>query len=98
MTSSDQKISEDAMKLIKVPRAFHDDHLSRSDDSEDAPATDPVRYTKAHVYLRADDPGIPDLLDDARHYADPSWSLDPAYFGLKRSAVATVKALEESAK
>jgi hypothetical protein len=78
--------------LIKVPAAFFRDHESR--DCE--PYCDPVRRSKAYVWLRPDDEGLDELLDDARHYADPTWVMEPHLFGLKRSAVATVKAIEEA--
>ena len=78
--------------LIRVPAAFYRDHDSR--DCE--PYCEPVKRSKQYVWLRRDDPGLEELLDDARHYADPTWVMEPAYFGLKRSAVATVKAIEEA--
>jgi hypothetical protein len=78
------------VSTVRVPAAFLDDHESR--DCE--PYCDPVKRSGRYVWLRLDDPGLEELLDDARHYADPTWALDPCYFGLKRSAVATVKAIE----
>jgi hypothetical protein len=75
---------------VRVPAAFFDDHESR--DCE--PYCEPVKRAGRYVWLSLDDPGLEELLDDARHYADPTWTLDPCYFGLKRSAVATVKAIE----
>jgi hypothetical protein len=76
--------------LVRVPAAFFDDHESR--DCE--PYCEPVKRAGRYVWLRLDDPGLEELLDDARHYADPTWTLDSCYFGLKRSAVATVNAIE----
>jgi hypothetical protein len=76
--------------LVRVPAAFFEDHESR--DCE--PYCEPVKKAGRHVWLRLDDPGLEELLSDARHYADPTWTLDSCYFGLKRSAVATVKAIE----
>jgi len=75
---------------VRVPAAFFEDHESR--DCE--PYCEPVKKSGCYVWLRLDDPGLEELLSDARHYADPAWTLDPCYFGLKRSAVATVKAIE----
>ena len=80
----------DEPSLVRVPAAFFNDHESR--DCE--PYCEPVKRSSRFVWLKLDDPGLEELLDDARHYADPTWTLDPGYFGLKRSAVATVKAIE----
>jgi hypothetical protein len=77
-------------ETVRVPAAFFDDHESR--DCE--PYCEPVKRAGRYVWLRLDDPGLEELLSDARHYADPTWTLDSCYFGLKRSAVATVKAIE----
>lgn len=76
--------------LVRVPAAFFRDHESR--DCE--PYCEPVKRDGRYVWLKLDDPGLEELLDDAKHYADPTWTLDQGYFGLKRSAVATVKAIE----
>jgi hypothetical protein len=83
-----------SIKLICIPAAFFRDH----EDRDCEPYCEPVRTTARKVWLRPDDPGLAELLDDARHYADPSWTLEPCYYGLKRSAVATVKAIEEGLK
>lgn len=80
----------DEGEAVRVPAAFFDDHESR--DCE--PYCEPVKRSGRYVWLRLDDPGLEELLSDARHYADPTWTLDSCYFGLKRSAVATVKAIE----
>ena len=77
---------------IRVPAAFFSDH----EDRECEPFCEPVKRTRQYIWLRPDDPGLDELLSDARHYADPTWTLESCYFGLKRSAVATVKAIEES--
>lgn len=79
---------------IRVPAAFFNDH----EDRECEPFCEPVKRSRQYVWLRPDDPGLAELLDDAKHYADPTWDLDSCYFGLKRSAVATVKAIEEATK
>lgn len=77
---------------IRIPAGFFRDHEER----ECEPFCEPVKRTKTHVWLRPDDPGLDELLSDARHYADETWYLEPCYFGLKRSAVATVKAIESA--
>ena len=77
-------------QTVRVPAAFFKDH----EDRDCEPYCEPVKRTGRYVVLRLDDPGLRELLDDARHYADPSWSMEQEYFGLKRSAVATVKAIE----
>jgi hypothetical protein len=83
------KSTNPADALVRVPAAFYRDHDSRGCE----PFCEPVRRTARFVWLRLDDPGIHELLNDAQHYADPSWVMDPGYFGLKRSAVATVRAI-----
>lgn len=76
---------------IRIPAAFFRDH----EDRECEPFCEPVKRTRQHVWLRRDDPGLDELLSDARHYAD-EWGPDAIGDGggLKRSAVATVKAIE----
>lgn len=53
-------------KLIRLPRKFIDDHVER-----DLPTPEFIRSTKTSVYIRADDPNLPELINDAEHYADP---------------------------
>lgn len=74
---------------VRVPARFYDDHDERSCE----PECTPVKSTKSHVWISLDDPGLPELLDDARHYACPG-QFDYEYRGLVRSAEATVKAIE----
>jgi hypothetical protein len=76
------------MTLIKLPTAFFIDHQERDLDT---PAV--VKRTRTHVFVRADDPAIPELLDDARHYSDSAAFMDRAYFGLCMSARATERAI-----
>jgi hypothetical protein len=76
--------------LIRVPAAFYRDH----DERECEPFCSPVKRTSRYVWLRPDDEGLDELLSDARHYADPQWTMESCYYGLKRSAVATVQAIE----
>jgi hypothetical protein len=81
-------------QLVRVPAAFFRDH----DERDCEPYCEPVKKSSRYVWLRLDDPGLDELLDDARHYADPTWVMESGYFGLKRSAVATVKAIETARK
>lgn len=79
---------------IRVPSGFFRDHEER--DCE--PYCEPVKRTRQHVWLRLDDPGLGELLDDARHYATPGQFGDwgGTNRGLIRSAAATVKAIESA--
>lgn len=80
--------------LIRVPAKFYQDH----DERECEPFCEPVKRSSRYVWLRPDDPGLAELLDDARHYAD---EFGPDELGgdgsLKRSAAATVRAIESAA-
>ena len=80
--------------VIRVPAKFYDDHEER----ECEPFCTPVKRTSRFVWLRHSDPGLPELLSDARHYSD-EWGPDEIGDGggLKKSAAATVKAIEASA-
>jgi len=77
--------------MIRVPAKFFNDHEGR--DCE--PYCEPVKRSGRFVWLRSDDPGISELLDDARHYAFPDM-FGVEYSGLVRSAKATVKAIESA--
>lgn len=82
-------------RLVRVPAKFFSDH----EDRECEPFCEPVKSTKRFVWLRLDDPGLDELLSDARHYAD-EWGPDEIGDGggLKRSAAATVRAIEAAKK
>lgn len=75
------------MATIRVPKRFFDDHAERDLDT---PAI--VRETKAHYFIRADDPATAELRSDAAYYADGPDLLPP---GLKASARATLIALRD---
>lgn len=84
-----------AEKLIRLPWRFYTDHLER----ELPTPKEHERSNKRHVWVRADDPALPELLSDARYYADPygpdGGGADAAWYrGLKASAKATVNAIE----
>lgn len=76
-------------KPIRVPAKFYIDH----DDRACEPFCEPVKRSSRFVWLLPSDPGLPELLDDARHYADPD-NFGSEYTDLRRSAAATVKAIE----
>ena len=73
-------------KLIRIPKGFYQDHADR-----DLPTPEVVRCTSRHLYVRSDDPALPELLNDAEYYSDPHgpW----AGIGLRSSALATVRAI-----
>jgi hypothetical protein len=76
-------------KLLRLPHKFFDDHGDRA-----LPTPDIVRATASHYFIRADDPAVESLLDDARYYTDP-YGPDAEWLGgLKASARATIKAIE----
>ena len=74
-------------KVIRLPLVFYTDHLER-----DLPAPPEVKETKRHVWIDLSHKYLPELLSDARAYAEGGY--DPAYNGLCLSAKATVKAIE----
>lgn len=74
--------------LIRIPLAFYDDHQARDLDTPEM-----VKRTKRHGYIRADDPALPELLDDARHYAHPYGPDTP---GLRTAAKALIRAIEQA--
>ena len=77
---------------MRVPAKFYHDHDERGCE----PFCEPVRQSSRFVWLRLDDQGLDELLDDARHYSDPDqfgeWGSENG--GICRSAAATVKAIE----
>jgi len=85
-----------AAETIRVPAKFFGDHEER----ECEPCCEPVKRSERFVWLRSDDPGLAELLDDARHYGDDAGGPDAIGDdgGLVRSAKATVKAIEAARK
>jgi len=79
-------------KPIRVPAKFFDDHEER----ECEPFCEPVKRSSRFVWLLPSDPGLDELLSDARHYGDDDGGPDAIGDGggLVRSAKATVKAIE----
>lgn len=78
------------LPMVRVPAKFFVDHLERA-----LPTPEEVHGDDRVVWLRIDDPALPELLDDARHYAHPCGP-DLCSRGLIASAKATVKAIEAS--
>ncbi len=83
-------------KLIRVPAKFYHDHDERGCE----PFCEPVKQSSRFVWLRPDDPGLDELLDDARHYSDEDqfgeWGSENR--GICKSAAATVRAIEAARK
>lgn len=77
--------------LIRLPLVFYDDHEARDLDTPEA-----VKRTGSHVWVRDNDPALPELLSDARYYADP-FGPDMS-LGFKSSARATINAIQKAAK
>lgn len=69
---------------IKIPAAFYFDHQWR-----DLPTPEAVKETKRNVWVRADDPALPELRSDAEYYADPD-GFDP---GIQRTVCRSARAL-----
>lgn len=79
------------MNLIRLPQKFFTDHWERA-----LPTPEVVRETKSHVFVRADDPALPELLNDAEYYAHPNGPDADWLGGLKASARATVRAIKDA--
>lgn len=78
--------------LVRVPAKFFNDHEER----ECEPFCEPVKRSSRFVWLLPSDPGLDELLSDARHYGDDDGGPDAIGDGggLVKSARATVKAIE----
>lgn len=89
----EQQKQDDGL-VIRVPAKFFDDHEER----ECEPFCTPVKRTGRFVWLRWNDEGLDELLDDAKHYSDD----DGGPFGyegcaaMRKSAAATVAAIEQA--
>ena len=73
-------------RLLKLPRRFFDDHVER-----ELPAPTVVRQTQRHVWIRQDDPNLPELVNDADFHAD---GLAPDCLWISLAARALLRALE----
>jgi hypothetical protein len=76
------------VKTIKIPPRFYNDHYER-----DLPTPDDVGNAKSYVLVRADDPALPELLNDAEYYAHPYGPDADWIGGIRASAKATVRAI-----
>ena len=76
--------------VIKLPPKFWLDHAER-----DLPTPEDVGNAKSYVLVRADDPALPELLNDAEFYADPFGPDAEWLGGLKASARATIRAIRD---
>ena len=78
-------------QTIRIPHRFYIDHVERG-----LPAPGVLKRTKSHLWIDALSRDIPELLDDAEHYANNIDARDfPELFGLVRSARATAKAIRD---
>lgn len=75
---------------MKIPKVFFIDHAER-----DLPTPDILSETARHITICATDPSLPELMSDARHYADPRGT--DSEFWLRRAAAALVAAVERQA-
>jgi hypothetical protein len=80
-------------ELIRLPKSFFDDH-----DERGLPCPEVIKTTKPHYWVAPDDPVLAELLSDAEHYCDPNGPDAEGLGGLKRSAKATVKAIQAAYK
>ena len=55
---------------MRLPRLFFDDHCDRL--AGEVPLPEPVQESGRFVWVNRDDPGMEDLISDAKHYADPA--------------------------
>lgn len=78
------------LPMVRVPWVFFIDHMERS-----LPTPEEVKADARSAWVRLDDPALPELLDDARHYAHTSGP-DLCSRGLIASAKATVAAIEKA--
>lgn len=85
-----RKRKEDEGKLVRLPRYFYDDHEARA-----LPTPTAQRLTSRNVWVRRDDPNLPELVDDARHYAT---DVDSAPVGIIIAAQAVLRAVERKSR
>lgn len=75
--------------VIQIPKRFYDDHVER-----DLEAPSIVHQTAKHYWIKADDPALNELKDDAEFYASMGMDYwDKSCAGLVSSARATAKAI-----
>ena len=74
---------------VVLTRRFYDDHVER-----DLPAGTVLAQNPRTVRVELDRAAYDELLDDARHYADPESGFGPEFAGLVASARTTVGRLQ----
>ena len=55
---------EFAVQIVRLPRLFIDDHIERGCDTPEI-----IKQSTRFYWMRTDDPNMPELLNDAAHYA-----------------------------
>tara|TARA_Y100000022_G_scaffold199157_1_gene210983 strand:+ start:403 stop:699 length:297 start_codon:yes stop_codon:yes gene_type:complete len=80
--------------LIKLPKRFIQDHAERDLDTPEI-----IKVTSKHFWVRADDPHLSELYQDAEYYAEPWIDAAPGdgLWGIVLSARATKRALDKAA-
>jgi hypothetical protein len=53
-----------AVQIVRLPRLFIDDHIERGCDTPEI-----IKQSARFYWMRAEDPAMPELLNDAAHYA-----------------------------
>lgn len=81
-----------ATNFFRIPRAFYDDHFERELPTPKAIWGIPMYPPKGGYIIAADDPALPELINDAQYYAHADGP-DEAPPGLKRAAKALLAAL-----
>ena len=79
--------------LIKIPQRFFQDHAERDLDTPEI-----IKMTSTHYWIKADDPHITELYQDAKFYAKPWIDSVPGdgLWGIVVSARATKRALDKA--
>lgn len=73
--------------IIRIPARFYDDHADRA-----LPTPTDIGKAKGYAVVRADDPALRELLNDAEYYAS-AYGPDAGPPGVTMSARATVRAI-----
>lgn len=81
------------MKLLRIPRAFYDDHVGR-----ELPTPEAVRENSRFVYIRSDDTNLDELINDASYYAHPHGPDDEGARWVVAAAKRLLKAIQEQTK
>ena len=82
--------------LIKLPKVFFEDYKDSASGSFVMNVPKVVKETSRNVWVSAEDPYLRELRADADYYSD-MWDMggfDNWFFGLARSAKATIKAID----